>query len=364
MKKIYTLFAFGAIAFGLNAQTVVTTAPTNRVAILEEFTGTSCPACPSGHTTTSTLLASTPNKAFAVAYAPTNSSLTAPYNGGLDLTDDFPNAFYTNPYYANGGGRSMPSGHMNRIKYAGARKLSTTQWATKAGEVNTLPSPVNVGVKSLYNASSKVLTVTVEMYFTSAVTSPAYLSVLLLENDILTTQSGSSLTNYNHKHVLRENLQTGQWGDALTGSTTAGSLVTMTFTFNNSTTNYMMNNCEVLAFVSTGTDDNSEIITGFGVDANGGSGATASIDDIEESGVLAIYPNPTGDEFQISLGNEVEGTVSIVSISGAEVYKKEFNSVDGSIITLYAKELNLVTGTYIVSVSGQNGLKRTKLIIE
>ncbi len=364
MKKIYTLFAVGAMTLGLNAQTVVSTSPSNRVAILEEFTGTSCPACPSGHTASANMITSMPNRAFAIAYSPTNSSLTGPYNGGLNLTNSFSDPFYTNPYYANGGSRSMPSGHMNRIKYNLVRKLSTADWATKAAEVNAMASPVNVGISSTYNASTKMVSVKVEMYFTQAVTVPAYVTVLLLESEILTTQAGQSLTNYNHKHVLRAKLQTGQWGDALTGATNAGSLVTMNFTYDNSSTNYVIDNSEILAFVSTGTDENSEIITGFSVSANGGSGTTASIEDIEASGQLAIYPNPTADEFQISLGSEVEGNVSIVSLSGALVYNKDFTAADGSIITLNAKELKLDAGTYLVSVSGQNGLKRTKLVIE
>lgn len=363
MKKIYALFAFGAMTFAVNAQTVVSTLPTMRTAILEEFTGTSCPACPNGHTAAANMLTAYPNTAFAIGYSPTNSSLTGPHNGGLDLTNPFSNVFYTNPYYGNGDGRSMPTGHMNRIKYSGSRKLSTGAWSTKAGEVNAMTSPVNVGVISNYNAATKMLDVTVELYYTSTVTEASYVTVILTESEIMTTQSGATGT-YTHKHVMRANLQSAQWGDAVTGATTSGSFASMTFSYDNTATNYVMDDSEVIAFVSTGMDDNSEIISGFGVHANGGSGSTASIEDIEADGNLAIYPNPTTDEINIALTDNMQnGTVSIVSLTGAIVYSKEINQ-GSSLLTLSATELNLNAGTYIVSVTSENGLKRAKLTIK
>ncbi len=365
MKKIYALFAFGAMTFAVNAQTVVSTTPSNRVAILEEFTGTSCPACPGGHTAATNMLNAYPSQAFAIGLSPTNSSLTGPYNGGMNLTNSFGNAMYTNPYYGNGAGRSMPSGHMNRIKYGGVRKLSTGAWSTKASEVIAMPSPVNVGVISNYNSSTDMVDVTVELYFTSTVTDAAYVTVILTESEIITTQSGAGTApDYNHKHVMRAALQSGQWGDAVTGATTAGSFVSMSFSYDNSTTNYVIDNSEIIAFVSTGTGDNSEIISGFGVEANGGSGTTASVESLEANGELAVYPNPTTDEINIALpANMQNGTISIASLSGAIVYSNEVNE-GGSLLMLTASELNLEAGTYIVSVSSENGLKRAKLIIK
>lgn len=360
MKKTITMFAIGALTLGSYAQTLVSTAPSNRNTIIEEFTGTSCPACPNGHTVMNDIITANPTTVFGIAYAPSNSSLTVPYSGGLDLTNSFPNAFYTNPYYGNGDGRAMPSAHINRTKYSGSRKSSTGTWADRSTAINALPSPVNVGMESTYNATTDMVDVTVEMYFTSTVTDAAYITVILTEDDIVTTQSGAT-GNYTHTHVMRANLQTGQWGEALTGPTTQGSLVTMTFSFDNSSTNYVIDNSHITAFVSTGTADDSEIITGNAVHANGGS--TVGIEKLSLENEMKVFPNPTNEEINITFnGNNASGTVSISNITGKLVYSEELNSNSGSILTLKKSELNLEAGTYFVSFTN-NAIVTTKKFI-
>lgn len=362
MKKTITLFAMGALSIGSYAQTLVSTTPSNRNAIIEEFTGTSCPACPSGHTTLSGILTANPGTVFGIGYSPTNSSLTGPYNGGLDLTNPFSNAFYTNPYYGNGDGRAMPTGHVNRTKYSGSRKSSTGDWAARSAAINLLSSPVNVGLESTYDAGTNMVDVTVEMYFTADVTDAAYLTVIMTEDDIITTQSGGA-ASYTHKHVMRANLQSGQWGDALTGTTTQGSLVTMTFSFDNSTANYVIDNCDIVAFVSTGTDDNSEILTGSAAGANGGS--TAGITQLSANNEIKVFPNPTNGEINIALSaNATSGSVSILNIAGQVVYANELNLDAGAVLTLRKSDLNLEAGTYFVSFTNESIVATKKLIVQ
>ena len=366
MKKTITLLAMGAMTFGLNAQNIVTTDVTNKVAIIEEFTGTSCPACPSGHTVMDGILTASPTTVFGIGYSPTNSSLTGPYNGGMDLTNSFSDAFYTNPYYGNGDGRAMPTAHINRTKYGGSRKSSTGDWASRCAGINAEVSPVNVGLSSTYTSGTEMVDVTVEMYFTSDVTDAAYVTVILTESDIVTNQSGAASNPYTHKHVMRANLQSGQWGDALTGSTNQGDLVTMNFQFDNSSTNYVIANCEVVAFVSTGTDDASTILTGFGVHADGGSGSVAGVEDLAlNNGDLKIFPNPSDNELNIVLGENTNGSnLSIYTIAGEKVYAQDVNTYAGSVLTFTKSELGLVAGTYFVTVAGDNGSITKKLILK
>ena len=365
MKTTITLLAATCLSLSLNAQNIVTTNNTNRVGILEEFTGTSCPACPSGHAEMANILSNNPNTVFGVAYSPTNSSLTGPYNGGLDLTQSFPNEFYTNPYYGNGDGRSMPSGHVNRTKYSGSRKSAVGEWSSRLAGITSEASPVNVGLASTYDSGTDVVDVTVEMYFTSDVTDAAYVTVVLMENDIVTTQSGVT-GDHTHKHVFRANLQNGQWGEALSGTTNQGDLVTMNFSFDNSSTNYVIDNCDVLAFVSTGTADNSDIITGFQVHAKGGSGSVANVNDIVlNDSDIQLYPNPTGNEVNILLNEKAFGSdITVTSITGAQVYATSYDNVSNNIISLTKADLNLNAGTYFVTVSGENGAVTKKLVIQ
>ncbi|NRA13494.1 MAG: Omp28-related outer membrane protein [Crocinitomicaceae bacterium] len=364
MKKTITLLAVGIITFGANAQNIVSTDNTNRVAIIEEFTGTSCPACPGGHTTMAGILTANPTMVFGIGYSPTNSSLTGPYSGGLDLTNPFSDVFYTNPYYGNGDGRAMPTAHINRTKYGGSRKSSTGDWASRSAGVNVLASPVNVGIESIYDAGTDMIDVTVEMYFTSGITDAAYVTVILTESDILTTQSGAT-GNYTHTHVMRASLQNGQWGEALTGTTNQGDLVTMTFSFDNSSTNYVIDNSDIVAFVSTGMDDNSEIITGFQVEANGGNGGNVGIDAIEPLSQFSIYPNPASEEINVLLGNNVNNAeITITNITGQVVYTNAVNGAEGSFVTLSNSDLNLYAGTYFITLTNEGSLSTQKLIIQ
>jgi len=364
MKRTITLLAMGALIFNTNAQNIVTTQTANRVAIVEEFTGTNCPACPGGHTTLDGILTTNTDRVFGVGYSPTNSGLTGPYNGGLDLTNPFSNVFYTNPYYGNGDGRAMPTAHINRTKYGGSRKSGTSTWASRVAGIIALSSPVNVGLSSTYNASTDMVDVTVEMYFTSTVTDAAYVTVLLTESDIITTQSGAT-GNYTHKHVMRANLQTGQWGDALTGTTNQGDLVTMTFSYDNSTTNYVIDNSDIMAFVSTGTDDASEILSGFQVHANGGSGSVSGIEALAmNQGSITIFPNPTYNDLNILLSENMnDAELSICSITGDLLHTETINATSGSLLTYNTTQMGLSSGTYFVSVLSDNNRIVKKLII-
>lgn len=364
MKRTITIIAMAALIFNSNAQNIVTTETTNKVAIVEEFTGTSCPACPGGHTTLDGILSANTDRVFGIGYSPTNSSLTGPYNGGLDLTNSFSNVFYTNPYYGNGDGRAMPTAHINRTKYGGSRKSGTSTWASRVDGIIAQSSPVNVGLSSTYNASTDMVDVTVEMYFTSSVTDAAYVTVLLLENDIITTQSGAT-GNYTHKHVMRANLQTGQWGDALTGTTNQGDLVTMTFSYDNSTTNYVIDNSDIVAFVSTGTDDASEILSGFQVHANGGSGSVSGIEGLAmNQGSLTIFPNPTNDELNILVSENVnDAELSIYSITGDVLHTKNINGKSDSLVTFYTGDIGLSSGTYFVSLLSDNNRVVKKFVV-
>src|SRR5690606_8353769 len=145
------------------------------------------------------------------------------------------------------GVNAYPTGMVNRRPYNGTLVLGRGFWAAAMDEVLALPSPVNLGVESNYDATSQVLTVVVQAYYTADGTGgDDRISVLLTENHIFGYQSGGS-ANYDHKHVLRTYL-TELWGDPM-GASTTGSLVERTYTFT-VPAGWNMDNCEVTAFVS------------------------------------------------------------------------------------------------------------------
>ena len=208
--------------FNSYSQTLVSTSPQNKNAVIEEFTGINCPNCPAGHTIVSSILSSNPGRAIVVGMHPVNSSYTTPGAGQPDFRRSWCNAFYTSPY--TGSSRFMPSAHVNRRIWPsnGERILSRTLWTSSSNTIINEPSPVNVGMSSTYSQLNNELNITVEVYFTSNVSDPTALTVMITESGIVGYQSGSGGgSNYTHNHVFREAL-TAQWGDAITGPTTAG----------------------------------------------------------------------------------------------------------------------------------------------
>ena len=96
---------------------------------------------------------------------------------------------------------------------------------------------VNIAGDYTINAATRTVQITVEMYYTgNSSQSTNYLTVYMLQDDIVGYQAGSNLNptqivdgQYNHTHVFRSAI-TSTWGDAVS-PTTAGSLITKTYTY-------------------------------------------------------------------------------------------------------------------------------------
>lgn len=238
MKKLFTLalllptFAFGQSLVGTEAQL--------RTGLLEDFTGINCVNCPDGHAVMASVAAAAPGRVSLVGVHA--GGFATPGAGQLDLRTPFGTSL--NSFY---GVNAYPTGMVNRRPYNGTLVMGRGSWASAMDAVLALPSPVNLGVESQYDASAQLLTVVVQAHYTADGTGgDDRISVLLTENHIIGYQSGGS-ANYDHKHVLRTYL-TELWGDPM-GASTAGSSVERTYTFP-VPAGWNMDNCEVTAFVS------------------------------------------------------------------------------------------------------------------
>jgi hypothetical protein len=241
----------------LTAQHYVPLESLDKNAILEEFTGVKCPNCPAGHQTLAQILATYPDRVFAVAYHPFNSSYTLPYPGDPDFRRHYADALYTIPYC--GTSRYMPSAFVHRRLWAPPERLTgRTEWMGHCETIMAEPSPMNVGMATSFDEISNTLTVVVDIYYTEEYTGDHSLMVTLAENNLVSNQSGGTYP-YTHKHTFREAF-VGQWGDPIVTDGAAGTFYTRVFTFQNDS-NYLMENCELLAFV---LDNTTEVITGIG----------------------------------------------------------------------------------------------------
>ena len=207
----------------LNAQQYVVTTPTNKNVLLEEYTGGYCSYCPNGHRIANEVAAKYPGRVFPVNIHAGNFAYTT-----------YPNMTTTqgNEYNNNFGVTSYPTGILNRVG-----QVSYTQWEAKVDEMMKENAIVNIAGDYTINAATRTVQITVEMYYTgNSSQSTNYLTVYMLQDDIVGYQAGSNLNptqivdgQYNHTHVFRSAI-TSTWGDAVS-PTTAGSLITKTYTY-------------------------------------------------------------------------------------------------------------------------------------
>jgi len=266
MKKII-ISLFGVfMALGAIAQpTFVSTSPSNKNVVLEEYTGTSCTYCPDGHKRANALAAANPGRVVLI-----NIHQGSFAGNNPDYKTDWGNALA-----GQTGLTGYPSGTINRRVFSGTTTaLNRGDWASKGAIVLAEPSFVNVAARAQIDAETRLLTVTVEVYYTAdAETSSNKLNVAILQNEVVGPQTGMSAnpdyvvgTQYRHMHMLRH-LITGQWGDLLshegTGVIPAGTFFTKTYTYtlpeDIRSVPLEFENIEIAAFV---TKDNQLVYTG------------------------------------------------------------------------------------------------------
>lgn len=233
MKKILSLSILGLFAcFCANAQTpeFVSTEPSNKNVIIEEFTGINCGYCPMGHKAVREYEEANPGRAF-----------------GINIHQGIYAAAYTTQWgnaIANQTGLSgYPSGTVNRHVFSGTTTaIHPADCAQYADIIKEQSSFVNVAAQATIDAETRTLTIDVEAYYTAdAETGMNLLNVALLQDSIIGTQSGSSYNpeqvtsdgQYIHMNMLRD-LITGQWGDTIQveeGVIPAGTLFQKTYTY-------------------------------------------------------------------------------------------------------------------------------------
>jgi len=228
MKKLLSFFLVACFSATLFAQTIVSTEPSNKNVILEEYTGTNCQYCPDGHRIAAQIAANNPGRAWGInvhqgSFAPNNPDYKTEWGDGL-----------AGQYTISG----YPCGTVNR----GPAMLNRGQWAGAANTIIASASPVNVAAQGTINWETRKLTLLVEVYYTgNATENTNKLNIALLQNNILGPQVGLGFfpdmvlpeqplsSRYRHMHMLRD-LITGQWGVDVT-PTTIGSFWSHTFEY-------------------------------------------------------------------------------------------------------------------------------------
>lgn len=228
MKKItLALMALLALTFSLKAQQYVSTVPSNRNVILEEFTGRGCGYCTDGHRIANQIMANNPGRVWAINV----------HAGGYAQTS-YPNMITPDGNTIHGGFSisGYPTGVVNRATAAGQDR---GQWTNAANNQMNQLSECNIGGVAVVNPATRTATITVEVYYTgNSSVDENYLTVAMLQDSILGSQADYGNYNptqwlngqYVHMHILRDVITESAWGEAIS-PTTQGTLITKTYEY-------------------------------------------------------------------------------------------------------------------------------------
>ncbi len=375
-KQLLTLLAAGATG-SMFAQLPVSTTPSNKNIVLEEFTGIHCGYCPDGHTVANTIYNNNPGRVVLINIH--SGSFANAAAGEQDLKTTMGTAIDAMPGMAITG---YPAGTVNRTVLTGTvMSGGRGSWTGWANTIKNQSAYCNVAVEGTVDATTRVLTYTAQVYYTA--NSPVgtnSLTVMLLEDKVLGIQSNygtPTLYNagnynadgtYNHNHVLRKGLTTGNFGITIP-VTTSGTTFTTTGTYTipatfgavNKTTPCLLGNIELAAFV---TQTNSLTING----SYGPISITnvANVRDGAVSNLIADNETCAGNlasiKFNLSNNGSANMTSAVVSysVSGGTLMNYNFTGnlapFTQTVITLPAYSFPAsATNTLNIAVTSVNG---------
>ncbi len=235
--------------------------------LIMEFTGNSCLNCPTGAAVVEEIKEDeAPGRVISVGLHPYGSHFTEPVatihtpSRKQDLRCQAATALFD--YYQPSG---FPAAVFNGLK--SSLSGSTGDWIQRASEALTANSNISLSASCAYDAETRLLTVDYEMDFLDYVNGKLNVTVWLVENKIMGTQTmpnGRPNMNYEHNHVLRASLN-GDWGETLGESFADGShksgQASMTLA-----EDWVAENCDVVVYVYRDSNKEVEQATSIKVD--------------------------------------------------------------------------------------------------
>lgn len=230
----------------------------DRVVLLQEFTGVKCPNCPKGAAEAKRLLNEYGDNLVVMAIH--GDFLTDPLPESLyDFrTDDSREIEDASPF------QGKPAGAINRRKLDPVfLAYDTDFWDEYIVDELSLPATMNVLVEATYDESSNAITVDVFVKPLETLMGGYTISVGITQGGIIDAQEDGSviLDEYEHDHVLRKML-TNPLGDILASDLIKDVQLKRTYTYTIPTDDlaYDIPNLEIVAYVSRDGAAESPII--------------------------------------------------------------------------------------------------------
>jgi hypothetical protein len=374
MKRTLLLLGnvFVGAGFIFAQQTPVSQSPLNKNVVLEELTGVNCQFCPDGHLRAQNLANANPGRVILVNVHAGGYATPGAGQPDFRTTDGTALDGFFDP-------TGYPAGTVQRTPFGTETVLATGRgnWNGMATTALAQASPVNVAMNATIDAASRVLTLTVEMFYTTpqAAGTTHYLNIGMVQNNVEGPQVGASLNpnailpngKYNHQHVFRGFINAGgTWGESIDASQTGVITKTVTMTLPAAMAGVDLNlgELEFFAFVHEGHNayNNSKIITGAQIDPSFTNvpGATVNAQSIINEMNVCAGEQVTPVIKVKNTGNTVTAISFSASINGGTAQTFDWT---GSIPFYGTQEITLpamtftpqATNNVVVTVTSVNG---------
>lgn len=229
--------------------------PQTKKILIEDFTGVKCKNCPSAAVKLTQLMNDNPGRIVGIAvHAPTNFGI--PYSVSKE---DYRNFHDSLIYFMLNGTGSLPEGCVDRIVYPPNTgfMLTVSQWTNAVQQRLAITNaPVNIKITPEFDSSTLELKVSVELFYNEANSFKNYLSVSLLEDNIIdlqVTSDGVTIDSfYHHNHMLRS-MMTAYNGDFLMENPEVKRVFRKQYKMKLKS-NWNPDNMKIVAFVTLHTD--------------------------------------------------------------------------------------------------------------
>lgn len=253
-------------------QTPVSQTPQNKNAVLEELTGIHCGYCPDGHKRANDIAAANPGRVVLVNIHAGGYATPGAGEPDLRTTDGTALDGFFDP-------EGYPAGTVQRKPFGSEAFLATGRgnWQGQVTATLAEASPANVAMDATIDATTRQLTLHVEIFYTTPQTAGTnhYLNVGILQNDFEAVQTNYGNYNptailpngkYLHQHMFRGFINVGgTWGETIDASQTGVITKTITYTLPASinTTDLNIGKLKFFAILHTGHNayNTSNVVT-------------------------------------------------------------------------------------------------------
>lgn len=237
-----------AINFETETVTTVDTTTNNktqRTVLLEEFTGARCANCPAGAELAQQLADESGNRVIIISIH-SSGAFALPYAGEIDFRttqgDKIENML--------GKAQGYPSASINRKLFDDKLNqiVTSPSWSNFINKELAEEPVIDIQINASLN--NNLINVTCNLNLLKDIPNDVKLSVVILEDDIVSPQNVNSvkIDDYVHQHVFRT-MMTPFDGELIATEASSGDMISKTYQLNEIPAEWNINKLSIVAFV-------------------------------------------------------------------------------------------------------------------